>query len=132
MLVCYGQTHVLLVSIVNCCRALDSFKSLLQEKAHCLAHPDVLISAVGTKIYNYTPDAGWQEDMGWSKQLDQGWKVAAVRDAAYAALAQVHVTEMCWMLLVRGPRDSKTGWECCYGTCYNCTWTRHQQFTRAA
>ena len=71
------------------CRALDSFKKLLQDKSHCLAHPDVLISAVGTKIYNFTSDAGWKEDMGWSKQLDQGWKVAAVRDAAYAALAKV-------------------------------------------
>eukprot|EP00878_Enallax_costatus_P014266 GHUV01014922.1.p1 GENE.GHUV01014922.1~~GHUV01014922.1.p1 ORF type:complete len:413 (+),score=120.28 GHUV01014922.1:330-1568(+) len=75
--------------VYNTGRALDSFKKLLQDKSHCLAHPDVLISAVGTKIYNFTSDAGWKEDMGWSKQLDQGWKVAAVRDAAYAALAKV-------------------------------------------
>jgi hypothetical protein len=71
------------------CRALDSFKQLLSDKTHCLAHPDILISAVGTKVYNYTPDKGWQEDKGWAGQLDVGWRVEAVREAAYAALANV-------------------------------------------
>jgi hypothetical protein len=70
-------------------RALDSFKQLLSDKAHCLAHPDILISAVGTKVYKYTPDKGWQEDKGWGAQLDVGWRVQAVREAAYAALANV-------------------------------------------
>lgn len=76
-----------------CCssRALDSFKQLLQDKSHCLAHPDVLISAVGTKIYNYSPESGWREDKGWVEQLDVGWRVEAVREAAYAALAKVGV-----------------------------------------
>jgi hypothetical protein len=77
------------IEFCTSCRALDSFKQLLSDKAHCLAHPDVLISAVGTKIYNYTPNSGWQEDKGWASQLDVGWRVEAVRDAAYAALANV-------------------------------------------
>lgn len=71
------------------CRALDSFKKLLHDKSHCLAHPDVLVSAVGTKIYNFTSESGWREDVGWSTQLNRGWNVATVRDAAYAALAKV-------------------------------------------
>ncbi|WIA20655.1 hypothetical protein OEZ85_005031 [Tetradesmus obliquus] len=75
--------------VYNTGRALDSFKQLLADKAHCLAHPDVLISAVGTKVYNFTPKNGWQEDKGWAGQLDVGWRVEAVREAAYAALANV-------------------------------------------
>ncbi|KAF6259195.1 sucrose-6F-phosphate phosphohydrolase-domain-containing protein [Scenedesmus sp. NREL 46B-D3] len=75
--------------VYNTGRALDSFKQLLRDKAHCLAHPDVLISAVGTKVYNFTPSSGWQEDKGWANQLEVGWRVEAVREAAYAALANV-------------------------------------------
>jgi hypothetical protein len=33
-------------------RSLESFQGLQQDKAHCLAHPDVLISAVGTRRRN--------------------------------------------------------------------------------
>jgi len=61
----------------------------------------LLLGAVGTdgckhcacsvclQVYNFTPAGSWQEDRGWVAQLDVGWKVEAVRDAAYAALAQV-------------------------------------------
>jgi hypothetical protein len=41
------------------------------------------------QVYNFTPSGQWQEDKGWVQQLDVGWRVDAVRDAAYAALAQV-------------------------------------------
>jgi len=37
--------------VYNTGRALESFERLMQEKAHCLGEPDVLISGVGTKIY---------------------------------------------------------------------------------
>lgn len=71
-----------------CCRALGSFQQLLKDKAHCMAHPDALISAVGTKVYRF--EAGsWQEDMAWSATLDQGWNAEAVREACYKALAMV-------------------------------------------
>jgi hypothetical protein len=40
-------------------------------------------------VYNYTPKGTWQEDRGWVAQLDKGWAVEPVREAAYAALAQV-------------------------------------------
>lgn len=44
---------------------------------------------VALQVYNFTPAGTWQEDKGWVQQLDVGWKVDAVRDAAYAALAEV-------------------------------------------
>lgn len=36
--------------VYNTGRALESFTELMQGKAGCLAQPDVLISAVGTKV----------------------------------------------------------------------------------
>lgn len=42
------------------------------------------------QVYNFTASGSWQEDKGWVQQLDVGWRVDAVRDAAYAALAQVN------------------------------------------
>jgi hypothetical protein len=44
------------------------------------------------QVYNFTPAGKWQEDKGWVQQLDVGWRVDAVRDAAYAALAEVSGT----------------------------------------
>jgi hypothetical protein len=38
------------VLVYNTGRSLASFTTLLADKAHCLAHPDALISAVGTKV----------------------------------------------------------------------------------
>ncbi len=70
-------------------RALESFQALQQDKAHCLAHPDVLISAVGTKIYMMHEGGAWQEDSSWVALLDKGWEGQVVRDAAYSALAKV-------------------------------------------
>lgn len=37
--------------VYNTGRALDLFESLLEEKRHCMVEPDLLISAVGTRIY---------------------------------------------------------------------------------
>jgi hypothetical protein len=38
------------VLVYNTGRSLESFLELQTQKGHCLAHPDVLISAVGTKV----------------------------------------------------------------------------------
>lgn len=35
----------------NTGRALDLFLELVEEKKHCMAEPDMLLSAVGTKVY---------------------------------------------------------------------------------
>ncbi|GBF87879.1 sucrose phosphatase [Raphidocelis subcapitata] len=75
--------------VYNTGRSLESFKQLLAEKGHCLSRPDVLISAVGTKIYNYVGSGRWREDEGWLARLTEGWDLTAVREAAYAALAEV-------------------------------------------
>ena len=74
--------------VYNTGRSLDSFEQLLRDKAGCLARPDVLIGAVGTKIFNYAGAGRWAEDAGWAARLDEGWDLDAVRDAAYRALAE--------------------------------------------
>lgn len=76
------------VLVYNTGRSLDSFLSLMREKSSCLAHPDILISAVGTKIYNYKGKT-WEEDHQWVKLLDKEWDVQVVREAAYSSLAKV-------------------------------------------
>lgn len=58
---------------------------LLTEKEHCLLIPDVLISAVGTKIYN-SDGGSWSEDPGWVAQLDQDWNLDLVIQATQSAL----------------------------------------------
>ncbi|GAX82355.1 hypothetical protein CEUSTIGMA_g9784.t1 [Chlamydomonas eustigma] len=84
------------VLVYNTGRSLQSFEQLLKDKAHCMAAPDALISAVGTKVYqrqllpgSSTKGGEWEEDAEWSKQLDEGWDVQAVREAGYKALSQV-------------------------------------------
>lgn len=39
--------------VYNTGRSLESFEALQREKGHCLAQPDVLISAVGTRCGFY-------------------------------------------------------------------------------
>eukprot|EP00983_Pelagomonas_calceolata_P104275 1159006-Pelagomonas_calceolata.AAC.6 len=60
----------------------------MKEKGHFLAHPDALISAVGTKVHSFDGES-WREDAAWTAQLDKDWDLVAVRDAAYKALTQV-------------------------------------------
>lgn len=70
-------------------RTLPQFQQLLAEKDGVLLCPDVLISAVGTKIYLLNMEGRWVEDMRWTHFLDAGWNVAAVREAAYSLLAKL-------------------------------------------
>uniref|UniRef100_A0A7S3RAP8 Sucrose phosphatase-like domain-containing protein n=1 Tax=Dunaliella tertiolecta TaxID=3047 RepID=A0A7S3RAP8_DUNTE len=75
------------VLVYNTGRSLDSFLGLMKEKGHFLAHPDALISAVGTKVHSFDGES-WREDAAWTAQLDKDWDLVAVRDAAYKALTQ--------------------------------------------
>ena len=72
--------------VYNTGRAIDKFEELCREKQHCLAMPDVLMSSVGTKVYNWKSGA-WTEDAEYAKRLDKAWKLEVVREATYAALA---------------------------------------------
>ena len=69
-------------------RALDSFLELAAEKGDMLPRPDVLICAVGTKVYLPRPDGSWGEDPAWTARLDTGWGEEQMREACYTALAR--------------------------------------------
>lgn len=76
--------------VFNTGRALDLFLALLEEKEHVMPEPDLLISSVGTKIYRKKENGdGWEEDVDYVARLDAGWRLEAVREAAYAAMAAV-------------------------------------------
>ena len=103
-------------------RALDSFQKLLREKAHCMAHPDALISAVGTKVYEFE-GGRWEEDKAWSATLDQGWSVEAVRETSYKALAEVR-GEGVGGRGKRGGRGQRKGGRTRAGARYDWHWRR--------
>ncbi len=85
----YWETQALTrgsLLVYNTGRAVDKFQELCQEKQHCLAMPDVLMSSVGTKLYNWQ-QGSWAEDAQYASRLDHAWKLETVREATYAALA---------------------------------------------
>lgn len=85
----YWETEALTrgsLLVYNTGRAVDKFQELCQEKQHCLAMPDVLMSSVGTKVYNWQ-QGSWVEDAQYASRLDHAWKLETVREATYAALA---------------------------------------------
>jgi hypothetical protein len=47
-------------------RTLVQYLELAQEKEGLLAQPDALISAVGTRVYNYDGAGEWEEDAAWT------------------------------------------------------------------
>ncbi|KAK9824654.1 hypothetical protein WJX72_012101 [[Myrmecia] bisecta] len=79
------------VLVYNTGRSLGQFMALFQEKAGALALPDVLITAVGTKIFlldtknqsrGQASAEHWKEDLQWSRRLDQGWDLNQVKRIA--------------------------------------------------
>ncbi|KAF8054588.1 SPP2 [Scenedesmus sp. PABB004] len=78
------------VLVYNTGRSKGQLIWLLKEKP-MLAVPDVLITAVGTKIW-YLPDGmrafqdptevEWIEDTNWSRRLDEGWDLQQALSAA--------------------------------------------------
>jgi hypothetical protein len=68
-------------------RSLGQFLGLLEWKGGALPLPDVLITAVGTKIWRLDTQGGtrgtasgaaWQEDQQWARALDEGWDLGKV------------------------------------------------------
>ncbi|KAK9822128.1 hypothetical protein WJX74_009504 [Apatococcus lobatus] len=75
--------------VFNTGRALDSFCMLQAHKADCLPTPDLLIAAVGTKIYCCRAGKEWAEDADFAARLDEGWNLNVVREACYQAVMSV-------------------------------------------
>ncbi|KAL4445901.1 hypothetical protein ABPG77_009100 [Micractinium sp. CCAP 211/92] len=75
--------------VFNTGRALDLFQALLVEKGDLMAQPDMLISAIGTRIYAKNRHGAWEEDEGYTASLGAGWQLEAVREACYRVLANV-------------------------------------------
>lgn len=74
--------------VYNTGRSLELFYRLLDDKRHCMPEPDVLISAVGTKIYTKDSSNCWVEDGAYAASFTN-WELESVREAAYKALLQV-------------------------------------------
>mmetsp|Transcript_10746 Transcript_10746/g.25503 ORF Transcript_10746/g.25503 Transcript_10746/m.25503 type:complete len:556 (+) Transcript_10746:100-1767(+) len=88
------------VLVYNTGRSVGQFVSLLAEKEGRLAVPDVLITAVGTKVWllegnrEHSTGSVWREDEMWAKRLDEGWDLEKVRVVGRSAVAsfgdQIH------------------------------------------
>ena len=53
-------------------RTIGQYLELRNEKAS-LAEPDVLICAVGTRVYERREGGDWVENEGWRAKLDERW-----------------------------------------------------------
>lgn len=74
----------------NTGRSLELFLDLLSAKRGILPEPDLLISAVGTRLYErHSRSGNWRPVPEYAERLDEGWDLGAVREAAYAELARV-------------------------------------------
>ncbi|KAK9810564.1 hypothetical protein WJX73_000994 [Symbiochloris irregularis] len=84
------------VLVYNTGRSLGQFQELLQTKADCLAVPNALITAVGTKIFwlrrhGTGPDVNtldWVEDLAWQHRLSHNWDLAVVREVGAQVIAE--------------------------------------------
>ncbi|KAL4457961.1 hypothetical protein ABPG75_012826 [Micractinium tetrahymenae] len=83
------------VLVYNTGRSLGQFQGLLEYKAGALPVPDVLITAVGTKIWRLDCEGGtrgtasgtaWQEDHQWARTLDEGWNLGQIRECVQQVL----------------------------------------------
>ena len=67
-------------------RSLESFRVLLSEKREVMVEPEMLICAVGTKVYSKTEEEKWVEDEEWTRTLDVGWDESIVRAGCAKAI----------------------------------------------
>ncbi|KAI8469032.1 MAG: sucrose-6F-phosphate phosphohydrolase-domain-containing protein [Monoraphidium minutum] len=97
------------VLVLNTGRSKGALMSLLVEKEDIIAVPDVIITAVGTKIWHRkathrafggcTSD-DYEEDAMWTKRLDEGWDLEAARRVAEDFIAKYN----------KGQSDKRAGW----------------------
>lgn len=89
--------------VYNTGRSIGSFLKLFEDKGGRLAMPDVIITAVGTKIFlnddkdsRRSDQAAFREDERWTSHLDAGWDLGRVRRVgtgvvdSFAASGGVH------------------------------------------
>lgn len=84
------------VLVYNTGRSIGQLTGLLEYKRHCMTVPDVVITAVGTKIFmlnrKVTRQAAetdaWEEDLSYSALLDRDWDLRAVRMAAQRCISE--------------------------------------------
>lgn len=97
------------------CRSLGQFQGLLEHMQGVLPVPDVLITAVGTKIWRLDAEGGtrgtatgaaWLEDHQWARTLDEGWDLGGIRAMVQATLDR-RGDATCW--LVSTPAESTAG-----------------------
>ena len=69
-------------------RPYQSVEQLLRDKADCLAHPDAIVTSVGTRLHCFLGGT-WREDETWTASLDEGWSVDAVLGAVHKSIAEV-------------------------------------------
>lgn len=90
------------VLVYNTGRSLGQFTGLLEAKAGLLPVPEVLITAVGTKIFLLDTENGsrgsasgqfWIEDSAWARSLDYQWNLEAVRSVAQSIIDAYASTE---------------------------------------
>ena len=78
------------VLVYNTGRSLGQFVDLMQRCGGRVAVPDVLVTAVGTKVWRLDAGTGrtrasgleWIEDLEWAKKLDACWNLATARKVA--------------------------------------------------
>lgn len=94
------------VLVYNTGRSLGQFKGLLEYKQGKLPVPDVIITAVGTKIFFLDREGGtrgtttalsWREDRSWSQLLDKDWDLGAVRAAGQSIVQNTPHDTVHWL-----------------------------------
>lgn len=104
----YWEDHAALagsILVYNTGRSLGQFMYLWREKNGALALPDVLITAVGTKVWLLDEESAgrgranglkWKEDLNWAARLDEGWDLGAVKRVANKVIAR-HEGQCHWL-----------------------------------
>ncbi|EIE26776.1 S6PP-domain-containing protein [Coccomyxa subellipsoidea C-169] len=94
------------VLVYNTGRSLGQFLGLWQSKAGALALPDVLITAVGTKIFlldvklqdrSRADGQMWKQDTQWARILDEGWDLGRVKQVAEETIGAVGPSCAQWL-----------------------------------
>lgn len=93
------------VLVYNTGRSLGQFVELLKSCDRQVAVPDVLVTAVGTKVWLLDESSGragasglkWVEDTNWTKLLDKGWNLSSVQRIAGSLIQHNNDDTVHWL-----------------------------------